>query len=71
MAVNYYEMLITAGNVMASLDDFLKVMGFVRVGASDWKLLAAKLGDEHLNDLVTMAGLTPEMLQKTLDCKVS
>ena len=67
MTVIYYEKLITAGDVLSSLDNFCKVLGFVRVGASDWKLLAAKLGDEHLNDLVIVAGLMPEMLRKASD----
>ena len=50
MTVNYHEKLITASDVLSSLDDVFKVLGFVRVWATDPKLLAAKLGDEHLND---------------------
>lgn len=59
--------LLPKPDELAAFDDFDKVLSFGKLELNDWKLVAAKLGDEHLKDLIVIAGLSPPMVTKAMD----
>ena len=67
MAIVKYDKLIPSGEALTNLDDLPKILAFAKIEVDAWKTIAAKLGDEGLDDLVVVAGMSPSVMRTAME----
>ena len=61
-----HEKLIPSGEALTNPDELTKILAHAKAEGAVWETVAAKLGDEELDDLVVVAGMLPTVINTAM-----